>query len=194
MSMRPRRRATSPTSLSTAAPSVMSQANAAALIWKLEDSSRATPSACSRLCAYMTATCAPSFASAWQIRCPSPPLPPVTNATAPLSSMKFLPVSQDDQAVGVRCPPHRDAGFDSGTKRRHDLFAKAAHREQVLLMVHAAEAGLAQQVPYARVAQHRDLLAHPRRRAEQRAGGENELESFGVADSGIGPGVQHDGV
>src|SRR5271154_3399109 len=33
----------------------------------------------------------PSFANAWQMRCPRPPLPPVTNATAPLNSIDFLP-------------------------------------------------------------------------------------------------------
>src|SRR6266404_4751391 len=91
MSRRPKRPVTSPTSCSTAAPSVISQAKAAALIWCREVSSRATPSASSRLCAYMTAICTPSFASAWQMRCPSPPLPPVTRATAPLRSMSFLP-------------------------------------------------------------------------------------------------------
>src|SRR5271168_3126682 len=35
----------------------------------------------------MIATCAPSCASAWQMRCPSPPLPPVTSATTPF---KFI--------------------------------------------------------------------------------------------------------
>src|SRR5712671_4255653 len=38
----------------------------------------------------MTAICTPSSASASQIRCPSPPLPPVINATAPLNSISFL--------------------------------------------------------------------------------------------------------
>jgi hypothetical protein len=37
------------------------------------------------------AICTPSFGSTWQIRCPSPPLPPVTRATAPARSMSFLP-------------------------------------------------------------------------------------------------------
>src|SRR5262249_36065483 len=50
-------------------------------------SSLATLSAWSRLRAYMTATCAPSCASAWQMRCPSPPLPPVTSATTPFRSI-----------------------------------------------------------------------------------------------------------
>src|ERR1700733_249126 len=39
----------------------------------------------------MTAMWAPSFASAWQMRCASPPLPPVTSATVPFRSMWFLP-------------------------------------------------------------------------------------------------------
>ena len=51
----------------------------------------ATPSACSRLLAYMTAICAPSLASAWQIRWPSPPLPPVTSATLPFRSIASIP-------------------------------------------------------------------------------------------------------
>src|SRR3954469_19007533 len=38
----------------------------------------------------MTATCAPSRDSAWQMRCPSPPLPPVTRATAPFRSIAAL--------------------------------------------------------------------------------------------------------
>src|SRR5205807_4871731 len=38
----------------------------------------------------MTATCAPSWASAWQMRCPSPPLPPVTSATMPFRSIASL--------------------------------------------------------------------------------------------------------
>src|SRR3954447_25870817 len=39
----------------------------------------------------MTAIWTPSLASAWQMRCPSPPLPPVTTATAPLRSIAVLP-------------------------------------------------------------------------------------------------------
>src|ERR1700749_2413401 len=39
----------------------------------------------------MTARCAPSSASAWQMRCPSPPLPPVTSATMPFRSIASLP-------------------------------------------------------------------------------------------------------
>src|SRR4051794_11785068 len=42
----------------------------------------------------MMATCAPSCASAWQIRCPSPPLPPVTSVTTPFRSIaSFLHVN-----------------------------------------------------------------------------------------------------
>lgn len=58
-------------------------------------------------------------------------------------------------------------------------------------MAHVTEARLAQQMPYAHVAQLRDLLADPRRRTEQRSGGQDERERFGVADSGIRPWVQH---
>src|SRR5262245_21706349 len=104
MSRRPKRPVTSPTTRSTAAPSVMSQAKAAALICCRDVSSRATPSAWSRLCAYMTAICAPSFASAWQMRCPSPPFPPVTNATAPFSSMDFPPACGCTAVCGSLMP------------------------------------------------------------------------------------------
>src|SRR5579884_646395 len=90
MSRRPKCPVTAPTTLSTAAPSVTSQAKAAALIRYVAVSSRATLSAWSRLRAYTTAMCTPSFASARQMRCPSPPLPPVTNATAPLRSIRSL--------------------------------------------------------------------------------------------------------
>src|SRR5215471_4616265 len=42
----------------------------------------------------MTATFTPSFASAWQMRWPRPPLPPVTTATVPLRSMASSPDSR----------------------------------------------------------------------------------------------------
>ena len=61
-------------------------------------------------------------------------------------------------------------------------------------MAHVTEARLAQQMPHAHVTQRRDLLADPRRRTEQRSGGQDERERFGIADSGIGPWVQHDRV
>src|SRR4051812_1775187 len=38
----------------------------------------------------MTARWTPSCASAWQMRCPNPPLPPVTSATMPFRSIASL--------------------------------------------------------------------------------------------------------
>ena len=123
ISSRPKRAVTAATRFSTAAPSVMSQPKAAALIWYWLARSRATPSAWSLLCAYMTAICTPSRAKAWQMRCPSPPFPPVTSATLPLSSMFAFPldwktlrparmlgkVSLVLAGSGVALPPRRSA-------------------------------------------------------------------------------------
>src|SRR5581483_2863616 len=49
----------------------------------------------------MTAIWAPSSASAWQMRCPNPPLPPVTSATAPFSSIASLPVMQNTRSIAA---------------------------------------------------------------------------------------------
>ena len=43
----------------------------------------------------------------------------------------------------------------------HDLFAESPHRGQVLLVAHVAEAGLAEEMADADIAQFRDLFLHP---------------------------------
>src|SRR5437868_11167983 len=63
------------------------------------------------------------------------------------------------------------APLPTGSECRHHLLAKAAHRGEVLVVAHVAQAGLAQQVLHAGIAQLGDLVTHSRRRPIKRAGG-----------------------
>src|SRR5688500_14584620 len=47
----------------------------------------------------------PADASAWQIRCPSPPLPPVTTATAPFKSM-IVPIARPTRRLSRAASRH----------------------------------------------------------------------------------------
>src|ERR1700722_15590397 len=93
----------------------------------------------------MTATCAPSCASAWQIRCPSPPLPPVTSATTPfrsIASLLYCECAVASPPLPLRGPLCRHKGDDQETGgQRMNKSCKTADKpsRQLRLSVGAGE-------------------------------------------------------
>src|SRR5579872_5705903 len=77
------------------------------------------------------------------MRCPSPPLPPVTSATAPLSSMWLLPCARAQLGCAPRCPRRfvaeaRDASKSPCQHPPLDLVCACLRKELAVTFDHSA--------------------------------------------------------